>query len=317
MNDITVGTEKCTNPPETDVSSVAKPRRARLSCPTPSLRHRFMNTETGETTIVPCNRYKCPVCGPIKATKLRAALTKYFSQFEYIRMWTFTLVNISDMDHLEHYRLLSECFRRLVIELRRNKIFSEKQKRFHYVRVAEPHLSKRSKDGIGANFGNYHFHVMVTEYFVWEQVQPIWEHICQELANRKIHTGQASVVGMPSASQAAWYVVKYVMKGAHTMLKFQKKWTKSGRVSIYLKKNPSREWVLVDLSRDISDLFAPCVSGIYLTSTESRPTSQDFADLSPPTTPYVGLEVRISDSRLFESEILLSAGENEFYSTGR
>lgn len=244
------------------------------SCPNTSHRFEFVNSVTGKTIPLSCNKYACPYCGPKKAAKLRGALIKYFKQYKYIRMWTFTLSNTVASDPYEHYKLLTECWRRLITELRRNKIFSSRQKKFDYVRVIDIHKS-----------GFLHFHCLFTEYFLQKHVQSIWESICQEVTKQTRHVSQCNAIGLLNAPKAANYVTKYVLKCASYLYNNQKKWTRSRGISIFEKRKSTGEWYLQVITVPEHDYYLGSSPLFNLTSNpkeQLRGSYSEFSDSDPP-----------------------------------
>jgi len=233
-----------------DLNSVQRPNDTpiRVPCPNHAPNFRLWNTQTGELVPLPCNKYSCPVCGRKKLQKLYSALNRYFSQFKYIRLWTFTLSSTVAVDRINHYKILSECWRRFVTELRRSKYISKKMRLVSYVRVCEPHVIDSDRPKLDLFNDYFHFHVLFTEFIPIDFVMKIWEHICQEYCQVNNHIASCWVKGMVNCKAAAKYVCKYVSKGASLLSKFQKKWTKSSRVSIFDRQLPTGIWKVISYS---------------------------------------------------------------------
>lgn len=195
----------------------------------------FQNTKTLEKIPVKCNTYGCPDCGPIKAWKLKKALTVFLSKWKNIRFWTFTLKHEATMSVEAHWKILSECWRRFTTYMRRNKSIKEQQRKFDYVKVFEAHES-----------GYLHIHAFMSEYLPYKIVQQVWESICQEVMGDKSHCGQSFVKGLCFPAVAARYVSKYVLKLAQSMHACVRRYSKSSRVCLFPKKESSGDWQFVN-----------------------------------------------------------------------
>ena len=214
-------------------------------CPNPARGMYLRNTVDGRKLLLNCNKYQCPYCGKFKARKLYAGMLKYFKQFEYIRLWTLTLSSRFLSSKLEHYKILQETWRRFMIEIRRNKILSKSQRDIQYVRVSEYHDGKKGFYNDVNNKGYIHFHILVTQYIPVALCQSLLNHITFELTGIQEKIFNINMKGMTAHENAAHYVVKYVMKSAAMLTCHQKKWTKSGKVSIFDKKVSTGEWKLM------------------------------------------------------------------------
>ena len=203
----------------------------------------LQNMKTLEKVYVRCNTYACPDCGPVKAWRLKKALQKFLSQWKHIRFWTFTLQHSEELSIGEHWKLLSECWRRFTTYIRRCRYLKESYRKFQYVKVFEAH-----KDGY------LHIHAFISEYMPYSVVQPIWESICQRVLGRKTHCGQAFVKGLVFSSQAARYVSKYVLKLAQELSSSIRRYSKSSKIALFDKKgNKSGDWVYIN-----ENLFVVC-----------------------------------------------------------
>ncbi|MFA7295472.1 MAG: hypothetical protein WC042_02435 [Candidatus Paceibacterota bacterium] len=195
----------------------------------------FQNEKTLEKIPVRCNTYGCPDCGPIKAYKLKKALTIFLSKWKNIRFWTFTLKSVDGMSVEAHWKILSECWRRFTTYMRRNKSIKEQQRKFDYIKVFEAHES-----------GFLHIHAFFSEYLPYKIVQQVWESICQEVMGISTHCGQSFVKGLCYPAVAAKYVSKYVLKLAQSMHSSIRRYSKSSRVCLFPKKESSGDWQFVN-----------------------------------------------------------------------
>jgi len=236
-------------------------------CPNPSDRFMLANTVTGQHVYVPCNVYRCPVCGPRKLAKLRKAATAYFDTYKHVRMWTVTLASELMQDPIDHYLLLRECWKRFITEIRRNIALSDAQKHVQYFRCVDYHET-----------GYTHYHILVNQFIDAKILRPIWEHICQQVTGRTNHTGTLHIGIVPSARAAANYAVKYVSKAIQFVRYTTKRWSKSKDYRLFPPKKKNDEWVLLDMSKDLYDQFYRFQERITFTSTPNAVTSQALAD---------------------------------------
>jgi hypothetical protein len=250
-------------------------------CPDLSTRFYFHNRETDEYIRIPCNRYSCPVCGRKKIQRLYAALFKYFSQYKFMRLFTFTIrYQLSD-DPQEHYKILSKCFALFIKEIRRSPMLSEKQQRVKYVRCIDFHKT-----------GFTHYHGLFSEFIPIKVAIPIWRHVVQKVTGRAGHVGSVVAVGMLNAKNASSYICKYVCKAAQEVVSRWRRYSKSGRLALFDIVHRSGKWSLViaddqNLSFHYSQYFSalkdqsPDPWSSYFTSTQLDITTQNFSSLDP------------------------------------
>lgn len=234
---------------------------------------------------VQCNSYKCEYCGPRKALKLRTALEKYLSGWEWIRLFTFTLTSRYTTDTKLHYNILCEAFRRFTTELRRKNMFSTKQKKFSYIRVMEAHKS-----------GYFHFHCFFSEYFEVKAIYPLWNKICKDVLDFYSQTnndytvfkknqlyenekkgkpyGWVDAKGTKDKEFGAFYVTKYVMKSAKVLTGHSKKYTKSRDICLFPKSYGPSQFALVNLRRGNCENHLECTVESYLSRNAFCVTSQ-------------------------------------------
>ncbi len=254
---------------------------------------RLFNTSTGESYKIPCNTYSCPVCGPRKARKLRKALEKLLLSWSHIRLWTFTLTNRCFKDKYEHYKALSECWRRFTIEMRRSKFLSDVQKNFQYVKVCDFHKS-----------GFVHFHCFVDCFLAFHFVNTLWDNICKSFLLETKHTASAHVKLKMSAKNASYYVVKYVLKVAQSSIIFFRRWSKSGRVSIFEKKKKNLDWICLDMRYELSLQFDSFPDVCYSTRNTITPNFTDFIQKTTRAGPICKDNNNIITHNLFLNDVL-------------
>jgi hypothetical protein len=256
-----------------------------FECPNSPLSLILYNSVKKEGWKVNCNSYKCEYCGPRKANKLRVALSEYFKNWEWIRLFTFTLTSRSGCSPDKHYFMLCEAFRRFTTELRRRKMFSSAQKNFQYIRVMEPHKS-----------GYFHLHCFFDTFFKVTAIYPIWNNICRDVliaydeyveyidndvnnllfAKSKVSNvfGWVDARGSKSNDKAAYYVTKYVLKSVMVLKGRKKKWTKSGKIKLFPDKIKNPDWVLVNVRNIINEYYHPGVLLNYFSRNAYCSTSQ-------------------------------------------
>lgn len=219
----------------------------------------FQNVKTLEKIPVRCNTYGCPDCGPIKAYKLKKALTIFLSKWKNIRFWTFTLKHEESMSVEAHWKMLSECWRRFTTYMRRCKAIKIAQRKFDYVKVFEAHES-----------GFLHIHAFISEYMPYKIVQAIWEDICQTVLGLSGHCGQSFVKGLCYPAVAARYVSKYVLKLAQSMHSCVRRYSKSSRVKLFEKTESTGDWqfvnekALVTVTKESAEFLRRVESGTLL-----------------------------------------------------
>lgn len=227
----------------------------------------FVNTETGEVHPISCKCYSCDVCGRIKRRKLFCALRDWLSQFDKVRMWTFTITTRYANGMLEHRKQLSECWHHFSRELRRCKLLDARQRNLQYVKVTEFHNAIDSRTNERKRVQGSHYHVFFSEYVNWHIINAVWEQSCSvvfakyELVEppthqRAIVQGHVNVRAHSlSAAQAAGYVVKYVLKQIVDSSARIRRWSKSSKVSLFTKsvREVSANFIVVDV-REQSEL---------------------------------------------------------------
>jgi hypothetical protein len=198
----------------------------------------FVNTVTGEKIEARCKAYSCDYCGPKKAWKLECALEKYFSQFKFVRLWTFDVRTSLFDNHKDGIFAISEVWRRFITFLRRNNALSSAQKKFTYVKVLE--FTKR---------GYPHYHVLVNEFLPYVIVQACWENAINSTFKSNGTHGRAFVVASMQAKHAAKYVAKYVLKTSKDPRGKFRLWSKSNGASIFETKESSGEWIFLNMRK--------------------------------------------------------------------
>jgi len=169
----------------------------------------------------------------MKENELKEAIERRVKSWEKVRFWTFTLTSKYFKNKDEHRKALSEIWRYFVTELRRNKILNEKQRNVQYIRVSEPHKS-----------GYFHFHVFFSEYIHFNSIKQIWEWACNSATKLPGKLGSVDVRGNIKANTCAKYVVKYVVKTAHSMAKGQNLYSCSGNEALFEKVEKTESYAV-------------------------------------------------------------------------
>lgn len=222
-------------------------------------RLRFVNTITGEIIRVRCNTYACADCAPRKLNRLRKGMIRYFQNFEYVRLWTFTCTTRFTMTPKLHFDAMRKAWRIFTKELRRNKGLRESQRQVQYVKTVELHKS-----------GYVHFHALFTQYVPQAIISAIWDNACRSVLKQNAHVASAYVRGHKyNATMAAKYVTKSVARGAGTAEKVAyvtksdddflklsklgervKRWSKSNKTGLFPRYAGPSPYVCVKVRDD-------------------------------------------------------------------
>jgi hypothetical protein len=227
----------------------------------------LINEQSGEILRLGCKRYACEVCGPKKAYKLKKAITNYLKNFKFIRLFTYT-VRTTIFKDVRHWNKLSrEVWRRYINNIRRNKLLTDSQRHFQYIKVVE--FTKK---------GYIHFHVIQTHYLDWVVCYRAWNEAIAVVLGRSLvwsdnkiincdQLGAVNIKGIANAKHATNYIVKYLVKSAkdvaeksYTLMGVEVKrvrlWSKSERVSFFRKKEGCHGWRFTIVAREeINDLL--------------------------------------------------------------
>lgn len=181
-----------------------------------------------------CRTYTCPDHGWKKAKELAEGIEKWLSQFERVRMFTFTIRNTGEFKNETFNYLFAKVWHRFIVELRRSKVLTKKQRNVQYIKVYELH-----------KVGTLHVHALMSEYFHWATIQTIWQKAIRTYFNIKGKSGNVNVKGSRSAKGGAKYVSKYVTKMAKQGLLRVRSWSKSGKVAIFKKRIKTDVWIML------------------------------------------------------------------------
>ena len=202
-----------------------------LECPNTSRISYLINMDTGKTLPIACNRYDCPVCGPKKLYRLRNAIYIYLKGWEHVRMMTLSISTQIGENAEENYKILQECWRRFITELRRTKTLRADQRRFQYIRVPEMFAS-----------GYHHMHLLISHFLLQKDLFKIWRHICYEVTKNVLVGGSVNVKDLPGAANGAYYVTKYVTKLITEASFIIRRYSKSGEIVLFVKTSPKGCW---------------------------------------------------------------------------
>lgn len=239
----------------------------------PNCRAYFLiNEYTGETVRLGCKTYKCSICGPKKALRLRKALRKYFGQFKFIRLGTFTFRS-GIFDSLEEQLILvPKIWKYFITALRRCRQLTEAQRKVQYVKIFE--FQKN---------GTIHYHVLWTQFLEWAIIQNLWLSAINTVTGKLGKNGHYNIIAMMNRKMAANYVTKYVVKSAkevgehiqanihHKKIK-TKLWTRSGKISIFEAQEKQEGWHFLKMPFSFERDFL----NLYILETSSQTLGEDI-----------------------------------------
>jgi len=233
---------------------------------------RFFNVQTGEFFEKGCCAYRCPECGPKKVFKLRKSLEEQFKSWSMLGFWTLTISSSVVKDKVLHYKILTQCYQRLIQELRRSGKVNDKS--FKYFRVNELHKS-----------GFSHIHVCFDNWFDWEYIADLWRSLLVYELNQygiphnRYFIGGAFAKGKKSINRAASYVCKYITKTARRMnvsTVFKRFYSKSNNVVLFPVKyvlEGKEYWICLfmrgNLQKVLLGLKTLCITPQYITWLEA------------------------------------------------
>lgn len=233
----------------------------------------LINQDTGEYVRLGCKKYSCPHCGSYKRYQLRKALTEYFQNFEYIRLWTFTFRTGIFYNQRHSWLKVSDIWKRFITSLRRDKRLTKSRRRVQYVKIIE--FTRR---------GYPHYHVLFTEYLPFAVVYDLWNKAINASMNLSGNSGGCNVKGIKSgynqAHQCAAYVCKYVTKACkdfsyRTFLPVDldrrrfKLYTRSSKLPLFKKKKSKDNWQFFQIGFE-TDLEVLNLNILELTSQNSE-----------------------------------------------
>ena len=198
------------------------------------------NTRTGKSHKPICKSYKCEKHGWRHANRLRKALGAVLESWKNIAFWNFTLSNKVGESKEDHSKILSKIWRYFVTELRRNKLFSNRETETQYIRVTEMHKS-----------GFIHFHAFFDRYIHHSKIIAIWRRATEVVTGRSEKLSGAYVVGNRRASAVTNYVVKYVTKQANLRIKYANLYSTSGTIILFDQTKAIDAYAVWDSKRKI------------------------------------------------------------------
>lgn len=265
------------------------PKRLKVVCPNLGMYH-IVNTRTGELVQLPCKRYACPSCGPKKAYKLRKALQNKFECFDYVRMFTFNYRTTIFANPTHANKRSGEIWRRFINNVRRDKTLHHSLRNFQYVKIVEFTKS-----------GYPHYHVLVDRYLPIQILANHWRHAINVVCRNSGYNGSVNAKGIKTAKNAAYYVVKYVMKTANDfegnldkLFEYKrcklKLYTKSSLMKLFFPYSSIDRWEFVILW-ELSTLR-------NLTCKPLAQLPEDWAlfcaNAPPPSDKFISLQVEIA-----------------------
>ncbi len=198
----------------------------------------FVNKKSGVIINARCNKYSCPYCGRKRHMQLRFAIEKVLSNYNHIRLFTFTIRTNRNDDRQKHIKLFAEAWRRFITDIRRNKYLQRHQKNCQYLRVNE--FTEK---------GFLHAHVFFLTFMPIRIIRAIWQHHVLKVFHKQGWNSNVQIKHSYNARKAGKYVAKYVSKGSLELnLKFSK-YSKSSKIILFAKKSSSGEWLFINARR--------------------------------------------------------------------
>lgn len=224
---------------------------------------------TGEHIELKCKSYSCAYCGEIKRNRLAYYLNSYLNNFQIIRFWTLTIRSTAFEYNANKIKLASEIFRRFTNNVRRNNALGKNEQQFQYVKVLEFHKS-----------GSPHFHVIVDRFLPVNILRALWQKAINDVLGKSGWNGNVHVKANLTKKSASNYIAKYVVKTAKELKPRQKArlWSKSNKIAIFPKKEPSKEWVLISFGSVFEALI---LNHNSITSQEADILAKVITDLLP------------------------------------
>lgn len=241
----------------------------------------LFNFDTGEIVEAKCKAYKCPVCGPKKTFFLKKFIQQYIDTWQNVTLWTFTFSShiFTDLNLQEKLTLASKIWKSFRDLIRREKSLSEYQKSFQYLKVVE--LQEN---------GSPHYHAVIDRFIRQQRINQLWKKAIQYNSNYTGTPGNANF--SPPSKQlkkknVGSYITKYIAKQISDIqddVNFRR-WSKSGKGSIFPKYESSGDWVFLSLN-----LEAQCVTSalellILKREDEKRRPNTIFSLDKPPDRP--------------------------------
>lgn len=206
----------------------------------------LFNFDTGELVEAKCKAYKCPVCGPKKTFFLKQFIQKYIDSWQNVTLWTFTFSShiFEGMKLQEKLTLASKVWKSFRDLIARDKSLSEYQKSFQYLKVVE--LQEN---------GSPHYHAVIDRFIRQQRINQLWKKAIQYNTTYTGTPGNANF--SPPTKQlkkknVGAYITKYISKQISDIqedVNFRR-WSKSGKGSIFPKYESIGDWVFLSLNLD-------------------------------------------------------------------
>jgi hypothetical protein len=197
-----------------------------------SLNSFVINRETKQAHQLHCKAYHCKECGPIKASKLRKALTNYLSQWKIIGFWTITLKQVDVWNTETHQKHLRECWRRFLNSIRRNVSLSPEQRKMVFIKVVEEHKN-----------GFIHYHLATNVFIPYQIVNNIWAHVIEQVTGISGKNGNIHCKSIMNPKQVAAYITKYITKMSLKLAIRLRRYSKSNGLVLFPAKVTPGDWI--------------------------------------------------------------------------
>ena len=250
-------------------------------CPRCAGKYLF-NFDTGEIKPSFCKAYKCPVCGKYKKFKLQKAIEKFVSTWDRVRLWTFTFSSnvFYGLNTEERLRLASKVWKTFRDLIRKDILLSRNEKSFTYIKFVE--LQKN---------GSPHYHALFDRFIHQPKLNKLWQKAIQYNTDYKGTPGNANVNGGIPKKTAGRYVIKYITKQLEEIdqdINFRR-WSKSGRGSIFEKHAVVGDWIFIALNSDRHSVISVIEFALWQRELAKKKENQLFtlqtAEEKPPDDP--------------------------------
>lgn len=192
----------------------------------------LINIETKQAVQSHCKAYHCKECGPIKASKLRKALTNYLSTWPTISFWTVTIRQDKNTNIDLHHKQLRECWRRFLIYVRRDLSLSPKCRKMKFIKVVEEHIN-----------GFIHYHLAVDCFFPYQQANNIFSAIVEKVTGMTGKNSNIHIKSIPNVKKVASYITKYVVKMSLKLAIKLRRYSKSNGITLFPLKPTDKNWI--------------------------------------------------------------------------
>lgn len=247
----------------------------------PKCRGKFLFCfSTGEIKEAFCKAYSCPVCGNYKKYQLEKAINDYVKSWDAVRMWTFTFSShiFDGLNLEERIKKASTIWKTFRDLLARDIYASHFVKKFQYIKIME--LQKN---------GSPHYHALLDRFVYHATMQRIWQKAISYHTKHKGSPGGVEVEGNISKRIAGKYITKYITKQLTDIKEniLFRRWSKSGKGSMFAKKEVSGEWGFIHLYSSSVSITSTIEFAIWQREEVKNAIIPLFPILKPPEPPPI------------------------------